>query len=304
MIDDRASVEAALARIRRVTEGWGRGTPVAQMRADWDALFPAGVDAAVASLTVASRPAVWVTPPGAASGCVLLYLHGGGFRVGSCASHLELMAALGAAAGCRVLGLDYRLAPEHAFPASQEDTLAAWQWLVAQGCAPQRLAVAGDSAGGGLVLSLLLALRDRGQPMPAAAVTMSAWTDLSAGGESYTGRAAADPLHQRAMLIGMAQAVLGGADAQDPRASPLHADLHGLPRLLMQVGEDEVVLSDTTDFAAKARAAGVEVEVEVWPGMFHVFQQFPGELASARQARASIGAFLRRQLLQEPSETP
>ena len=297
MTDSRDSVEAALARIRRVTSGWGRGTPVAQMRADWDALFAAGVDAAVEAVTVAARPGVWVTPPGAASGCALLYLHGGGFRIGSCVSHLELMAALGAATGCRVLGLDYRLSPEHAFPAAQEDALAAWQWLVAQGYTPQQLAVAGDSAGGGLVLSLLLALRDRGQPMPAAAVTMSAWTDLGAGGESYVSRCAADPLNQRAVLLGMARAALGGAAARDPRASPLHAELHALPPLLMQVGEDEVVLSDTTDFAAKARAAGVEVELEVWPGMFHVFQQFPDELASARQARASIAAFLRRRLV-------
>ena len=297
MIDQRASVEAALARIRRVTSGWGRGTPVAQMRADWDALFAVGVDAAVEAVTVAARPAVWVTPPGAASGCALLYLHGGGFRIGSCASHLELMAALGTAGGCRVLGLDYRLSPEHAFPAAQDDALAAWQWLVAQGYAPQRLALAGDSAGGGLVLSLLLALRGRGQPMPAAAVTMSAWTDLEASGESYVDRAGADPLNQRPMLIGMARAALGGADPCDPRASPLRADLHGLPPLLMQVGDNEVVRSDTTDFAAKARAAGVEVDLEVWPGMFHVFQQFPEELAAARQARASIGAFLRRRLV-------
>ena len=294
---DRASVEAALARIRRVTSGWRRDTPVAQMRADWDALFAARVDAAVQAVTVASRPGVWVTPPGAASGCALLYLHGGGFRIGSCASHLELMVALGAAAGCRVLGLDYRLSPEHAVPAAQQDALAAWQWLLAQGYAPGRLALAGDSAGGGLVLSLLLALRDGGQPMPAAAVTMSAWTDLGAGGESYVSRSAADPLNQRAMLLGLAQAALGGADARDPRVSPLHAELHALPPLLMQVGEDEVVLSDTTDFAAKARAAGVDVEVEVWPGMFHVFQQFPDELAAARQARASVGAFLRRRLV-------
>lgn len=207
------------------------------------------------------------------------------------------MAGLSVASGCRVLGLDYRLAPEHRYPSAQHDVAAAWQWLLAQGETPERLAVGGDSVGGGLALTLLLKLRDAGSAMPAAAFTMSALTDLSASGKSYETRADADPIHQRAFIQAIARVLLReGDDVRDPHISPLFADLHGLPPLLMQVGDRETVLSDSVEFAARARAAGVDVQVEVWPGMVHVFQQFPDQLASARQARVAIGAFLRQRL--------
>jgi monoterpene epsilon-lactone hydrolase len=299
----REGVDAVVARLQATTSRWGRGTPLAQMRQDWDDLFPAQVDASVTPALVGGVPGTWVAAPGA-SNSALLFLHGGGFQVGSSRSHRELMAALSAEAGCRVLGLDYRLAPEHRWPAAHDDARAAWDGLIAQGLSPRQIAVVGDSAGGGLALQLLLALRDAGRALPAAAVTLSAWTDLSASGDSHRTQADADPLNQRATLLAMARTALGkDADPRDPSASALFADLHGLPPLLMQVGEREIVRSDSSDFADRARAAGVDVTLQVWPGMVHVFQQFP-ELAAAREARRDVGRFLRTHLNPQTPKGP
>ncbi len=300
-------VQAVVDKLHHTYARWGRDTPVAQMRSDWDALFAeAPVDAQVQPVDVAGRPGEWITTRGLTTmkpHGTLLYLHGGGFQLGSCASHRELMAALSQAAGCRVLGLDYRLMPEHRFPAPFEDTLAAWHWLRAQGLRPAELAVGGDSAGGGLALALLIALRDAGEPLPCAAIAMSPWTDMTCSGESYDTHAALDPLHQRKMLQAVARQALGPqGDARDPRASPLHAPLHGLPPLLLQAGERETVLSDSTEFAARAQAAGGTALCQVWPGMVHVFQQFPTELAQAHQARQQLGDFLRAQFALAPQE--
>jgi monoterpene epsilon-lactone hydrolase len=301
-------IEAVIARVKQVYGRWGRATGVAQMRADWDALFGAvAVDAHIEPVIV--RAALlgntggealggeWVTAAGARQDRAVLYLHGGGFQVGSSRSHRELMAGISRAADARVFGLDYRRAPEHRFPAPLDDALDAFDWLSAQGFAASALALAGDSAGAGLALATLLALRDAGRALPAAAVLMSAWTDLTASGPSYQSRAARDPIHQRAMILAMARNYLGAdGDARDPRASPLFAELRGLPPLLIQVGDRETVLSDSTLFADKARAAGVRVELEVWDDMIHVFQQFPAELIEAREALGSIGTFLREHL--------
>ncbi len=297
-----APVDAVIDRVRQVYRSWGRATPVAQMRADWDTLFGSNaVNAEVEPVLIACLNAEWVTAANARPDTAVLYLHGGGFQVGSPRSHRDLMACISEASACRVLGLAYRLAPEHRFPAPLHDALAVYDGLLAQGFAPQRIAFAGDSAGAGLALSTLLSLRDAGRPLPAAAVLMSAWTDLSASGASYESRARLDPIHQRPMILAMARNYLGvdtesAADPRDPLASPLFAELSGLPPLLIQVGDRETVLSDSTMFADKARAAGVRVELEVWENMIHVFQQFPAELIEAREALVSIGAFLQRHL--------
>ncbi|MDQ2736578.1 MAG: alpha/beta hydrolase, partial [Pseudomonadota bacterium] len=207
------------------------------------------------------------------------------------------MARISEASKCRVLGIDYRLAPEYCYPAALNDTCAAYEWLLEEGVAPASIAFAGDSAGAGLVLSAMLRLRDGGKPLPAAAVLMSAWTDLSASGASYESRAKLDPIHQRPMILAMARNYLGAeGDAMDPMVSPLFADLRGLPPLLIQVGDRETVLSDSTEFASKASAAGVRVELQVWDNMIHVFQQFPAELVEAREALQAIGAFMGRHL--------
>jgi monoterpene epsilon-lactone hydrolase len=267
------------------------------MRDDWDALFDsARVDARVEPVSVgtAGLGAVWVTANAARRDNAVLYLHGGGFQVGSSLSHRELMAGISHAAAVPVLGLDYRRAPEHRFPAALEDALCAFDWLLSQGFDESAIALAGDSAGAGLALSMLISLRDSGRVLPTAAVLMSAWTDLTASGDSYESRAASDPIHQRPMIVAMARNYLGETtDPRTPLASPLFADLRGLPPLLIQVGDRETVLSDSTLFAEKARAAGVRVDLEVWEEMIHVFQQFPAELIEAREALETIGVFLK-----------
>lgn len=298
-------VQSVIDRVRKVYRSWNRSTTVEQMRKDWDELFgPGELASQSAPVSAGGVDARWIQVPGARNDRTLLYFHGGGFQVGSVRSHYELIARLSQASGCRALGVNYRLAPEHRFPAAVHDACRAYQWLLDQGIHPGRIAVAGDSAGAGLAVSALVALRDQGRPLPAAAVLMSAWTDLTASGESYAGRAEADPIHQRPMILAMARNYLGeSGDPRDPLASPLFADLKGLPPMLIQVGDRETVLDDSRVLALKARAAGVDVQLEVWAGMIHVFQQFPAELPEAVRAIASIGRFLDRHMADERTDT-
>lgn len=291
-----APIDSVIERVRRVYASWTRTTTVDQMRHDWDELFWSDAFAAESVPVLANGiNAKWIVAAGARPDKVLLYLHGGGFQVGSVRSHHDLIARLSAAAGCRALGINYRLAPEHRFPASIEDATLAYRWLLDQGNEPKNIAFAGDSAGGGLALSTLLALREQGIQLPAAAVVLSVWTDLTATGASYETRSQADPIHQRRMMLAMARNYLGdSADPRDPLASPLFADLSGLPPLLIQVGDRETVLDDSIRFAEKARAAGVEAQLEVWDDMIHVFQQFAPELPQASLAIESIGRFLKK----------
>jgi acetyl esterase/lipase len=217
-------------------------------------------------------PATWFIPP-EPSEAVVLYLHGGGYVFGSLRTHGDFMARLALASGARVLGLDYRLAPEHPFPAALEDAVAAWRWLVSTGVAPERAVLAGDSAGGGLAVATMLALRGRGEPRPAGGLLMAPWVDLSASVEVPPSHVATDWI-DRATGALWASWYLGGADAKDPLASPLHADLRGLPPLYVQLGGAEVLHAEGVRFAERAREAGVEVEVDVWPEMVHVFPTF------------------------------
>lgn len=227
----------------------------------------------------------------------LVFFHGGGWVIGNVDTHDGLCRMLANESQCRVISVDYRLSPEAKFPAAVDDALAAVLWIEENaaelGVDANRIAVGGDSAGGGLAAALLLALRDRGGVLPAAAVLLSAWTDLTAEGESYATRSDADPIHQRAMILATARQYLGPqGDASNPLASPLFGGLAGLPPLLLQVGDRETVLDDSTRFAAKARAAGVRADLEVYDNMIHVFQQFADEIPEARLAIAAIGRFL------------
>ncbi len=293
-----APVDLVIERMRRVYRGWNRETTVAEMRRDWDAAF--AVCTTPVSCERVSDGGVdgeWITPAAPAKDKAVLYFHGGGFRLGSVSSHRDLIARIADASGCCVLAINYRLAPEHRFPASLEDALAAYNYMLDRGLKPQDIAFAGDSAGGNLVLATMLALRDHGLPLPVAGVLMSPWTDLAATGMSYTSRAEADPIHQRPMILALAKSYLGEqGDPRDPLASPLYADLRGLPPLLIQVGDRETVLDDSIGFADKAQSAGVDVELQVWDGMIHVFQMFGAELSEAHQAIASIAKFLDRHL--------
>ncbi|SEE25496.1 alpha/beta hydrolase [Bradyrhizobium erythrophlei] len=290
-------VDRAIARLRAIYRGWTRDTSVAQMRSDWDVAF-AGCSVPVTCQPVSAGgiDGEWLVPAGAPRDRAILYFHGGGFRIGSVASHRDLAARIADASGCRILSINYRLAPEHRFPAALDDALAAYQYLRDQGLRPADIAFAGDSAGGNLVLAAMLAARDRGLPLPAAGALMSPWTDLTAAGASYESRAEADPIHQRAMILALAKNYLGkDGDPRDPLASPLYADLNGLPPLLVQVGDRETVRDDSTELVAKARAVGADVELQVWDGMIHVFQMFP-EIPQAREAIASLAVFLRNHL--------
>jgi acetyl esterase/lipase len=226
----------------------------------------------------------------------VLYLHGGGYVIGSPRSHRHLAAAIGRAAGTPTLLLDYRLAPEHPFPAAVDDAVAAYRWLLARGLSSDRIVVAGDSAGGGLTVALLLALRDRGVARPAGGVCISPWVDLTCSGASYATKAATDPIVTRDGVAAMAQAYAGTGDFKGPLVSPLFADLRGLPPLLVQVGSEEVLLDDAAGLSARARAAGVDVTYEEWPAMIHVWHWFLPMLDEAERAVATIGGFVRTRI--------
>jgi epsilon-lactone hydrolase len=269
---------------------------LAEIRAAFDTrgdLYPVPADAVVSRVDAGGVPAGWISFPGEDAGRVLLYLHGGGYQVGSLRSHAELASRLGRASGMRVLLPEYRLAPEHPFPAAVEDALAVWRWLRnAQGVSASALAVAGDSAGGGLAVAMMTALRDGGEDLPAAAVLMSPWTDLSSSGASMTERAGEDPIFLPGRLEQLAAEYLGGADPRTPLASPLFARLDGLPPLLIQVGTAEMLLSDAEELGKLAAAAGVDVTVQAGDGLPHVY---PGMLGTpeADEATDQAAAFLR-----------
>lgn len=272
---------------------------VGKMRANFAVTtrnFTAPADTLVEALDVDGVAAEWVSAPGVDQDRVLLYLHGGGYVIGSLDSHRGLIARLSKAANCRALALDYRLAPEHRYPAAVEDATKAYRWLLAQGFAPAQIAIAGDSAGGGLTLATLVALRDAGVPLPAAAAPISPWVDLEGTGESMKTRVDLDPMVEPGGLFGMAKIYLGDADPRLPTASPLYADLTGLPPLLIQVGDLETLLDDSTRLAARAEAAGVDVTLEVWPEMVHVWQLFAPMIPEGREAIARIGQFLRQKM--------
>ena len=227
-------------------------------------------------------------------GGVLLYLHGGAYVVGSPRSHRELAARIGRAAGCSVLVPEYRLAPEHPFPAALDDAVAAYRWLVAQGTPPERIVVGGDSAGGGLAAAAVLALRVAGEPLPGALVLLSPWTDLAATGESLTTRRDLDPMVDPDRICESAQMYLGGADPKTPLASPLYGNLTGFPPTLIHVGTAEVLHDDATRFAARLREAGADVTLEVYEDMFHVWHFFAGWLPEGEEAISQIGTFVRK----------
>jgi epsilon-lactone hydrolase len=244
--------------------------------------------------TVGGVPGVWVEPDGADLGRTILYLHGGGYVVGSSETHSKMVGHLAKAAGVRAFVADYRLAPEHPHPAALDDALAAYRALLADGTDPNRLVVAGDSAGGGLMVALLVAARDAGLPQPAGAIGFSPWVDLAGTGETMQTRADVDLMVTVELAEMMAAHYLAGADPRTPTASPLFADLHGLAPMCIQVGDEEVLLADSTRLADRLRAAGGEVELEVFPEMQHVFQIAAGVLPESDDALAKAGAFVVR----------
>jgi epsilon-lactone hydrolase len=261
-------------------------------------VYPVPDDVQVSDVTAGGVPAHWLTPPGADAGRVLLFLHGGGFELGSVRSDGELAARLGRASGMRVLFPEYRLAPEHPFPAAIDDVRAVWRWLrTGQGLSAASIAVSGDSAGGGLALSLLVATRDAGEARPSAAVLLSPTVDLTSSGASMTERVQQDPFSTPALLRQLAADYLAGADPKTPLASPLFASLTGLPPLLILVGTADLLLSDSERLAAAAAGAGVDVALKVGEGLPHVYPIMLGT-PEAAEATEEIGKFLRAQVRQ------
>lgn len=272
------------------------GLDMAQMRARYEQLaarLGGTADAQCEAVDAGGVSAEWVAAPGFDPARAMLLLHGGGYAIGSIATHRRLAYDLSAASAARVLVIDYRLAPEHPFPAAVDDAERAWRWLLAQGFAPGALSLVGDSAGGGLVLSTLVNLRDLGLPLPACAVAISPWVDLEALGESLVTRAAVDPMVQKEGLLAFARMYLGSAAARSPLAAPLYADLHGLPPVLVQVGSAETLLDDALRIAERLHRAGNAVRLSVWPNMPHVFPFFAPVLSEGRDGCQEIGAFVR-----------
>jgi len=266
-----------------------------QRRKDMDARaleYKIAPDVTVEPVTANGVRAEWTATPGDDRDSALLWLHGGGYVIGSLVSHRHLVSEAGRAAKAWALALDYRLAPEHPFPAAVEDAVSGYRYLLARGIRPGHIAIAGDSAGGGLVVAAMVAIRDAGLAQPACGWCISPWVDMEAIGESMSSRAAADPMVQRDGLLEMAKLYLGTADPRSPLAAPIYADLKGLSPLLIQVGAAETLLDDAIRLAKVAGAADVRVDLQIWPEMVHVWHLFHPELKAGRHAIEQGGAYV------------
>ena len=264
-----------------------------QRRKDMDARaleYKIAPDVTVEPVTANGVRAEWTSTPSDARDAALLWLHGGGYVIGSLDSHRHLVSEAGRAARAWALALDYRLAPEHPFPAAVEDAVTGYRYLLARGIRPGWIAIAGDSAGGGLVVAAMLAVRDAGLAQPACGWCISPWVDMEAIGETMSTKADADPMVQRAGLLEMAGLYLGGADPRSPLAAPIYADLRGLAPLLIQVGAAETLLDDAIRLAKVAGAADVRVDLQIWPEMVHVWHIFHPELKAGLRAIEAGGA--------------
>jgi acetyl esterase/lipase len=256
--------------------------------------FTIDVPARYSRVNAGGVTAEWVAAEGASDSRVVLYFHGGGYIIGSPRTHRAMLAHLSRDSGARVLALDYRLAPEHPFPAPVEDAVSSYRWLLSEGFDPDRIALAGDSAGGGLTVAALVQIRYLGIAMAAAGVCISPWVDMEGLGESMETRAEADPMVGKESLMVSAKTYLGGADPRAPLAAPLYADLRGLPPILIQVGDAEVLLDDSTRLTGVAREAGVEVQMDVWDDMIHVWHVFAPILPEGKKAISQAGEFIKK----------
>lgn len=291
--------DAEIETVRTMLAARPRPASLAERRQRLDGLcaqYPMPADVHVEPVDAGGVAAEWTATPGAEPARVLLFLHGGGYISGSIASHRHMIAQAGREAGARTLALGYRLAPEHPFPAALEDAIAGYRWLLSQGFAPERIVVAGESAGGGLAIAALVSLRDAGAPLPACIWCSSPWVDLEMSGGSMSAKAAVDPLIQKPYLTELASLYLDGADPRTPMASPIHADLRGLPPLLIQVGSAETLLDDAVRLAGAAGAADMRVTLQVWPDMIHAWHLFYPQVDAGRRSLAEAGAFIRAAL--------
>ena len=258
--------------------------------------FKPAPDVTVFEIDAAGVPCQWITAPDVPQDRLIIYLHGGAYAACSPTTHQDLISRLSRASGAAALGVDYRLAPEDPFPAAVDDSVATYNWALGHGFEPSNIVLAGDSAGGGLVLSVLLAARDAGTPLPAAGVCFSPWVDLECSGESMAANDHLDDFIKYGGLSARAESYLGGADPKNPLASALFADLRGLPPLLVHVGSAETLLDDSTRLAALAKKAGVDLTLEIWDDMVHVWQAFASILPEGQRSIEETGTFIREKL--------
>ena len=288
---------AALLSVMREEGGPDLGAPPAQARAEFEALLakvPAAPDLKIEAVNAGGVSGLWIDAPGVRQDRVMLYIHGGGYISGSANGYRPLAGELGRAAKARALAIDYRLAPEHPFPAAVDDVVAAYRSLLDGGHSAKSIVFVGDSAGGGLVVSTMMAVRDSGLPMPAAGVSISPWLDLECSGASMKTKAAKDLALNRDALVHAGRSYRGAAagDGRGGQLAPLNANLSGLAPLLIQVGSAEILLDDATRLAARAGAADVTTRLEIWPNMPHVWHLFGFLLSEGRDAIQSAGAFV------------
>jgi monoterpene epsilon-lactone hydrolase len=288
----QGSILRLFLRFRKATTNWNAPVTTFRAKAKWSDRFtrlPRDVE--FKPLMAANVPVEWITPLGVSTQSVILYFHGGGGTLGWHNLERRMVACISHAASGRALAVDYRLAPEHPFPAALEDCLGAYRWLLSNGISARNIVITGGSAGANLTLATLISLRDAGDPLPAGAVCLSPITDLKGTGDSFTTKN--DPAASSALTLSMARQYAGNQDMRAPLLSPHYGDLRGLPPLLIQVGGDEILLSDATRLAENGRAAGVDVNLVIWPGMWHAWQLFVPHLPEARQAVSGIGTFIR-----------
>jgi acetyl esterase/lipase len=292
--DDGIDAVRAMLGAKARPVGWvERRARIAEVGGAW----PLADDIELETVDAGGVPAEWSRSPGAGTAGVLLFLHGGGYCSGSVVSHRTMAAEAGRAAGLPALAVDYRLAPEHPFPAAIDDAATAWEWLLAEGHRPEEIIVGGDSAGGGLSLALWQRLRREGRAGPAGLWLVSPWTDLTVSGASIDDNDAVDPLLHRAYLEELAAAyVPPDVRRDDPRVSPLFADLAGLPPALVHVGTDETLLDDSVRLVRAAALAGADVRLHVFPRMIHAFPLWNAVLPEARRALAEFGDFAKARL--------
>ncbi|MGH7982635.1 MAG: alpha/beta hydrolase, partial [Candidatus Udaeobacter sp.] len=264
---------------------------------DIGSVWPVADDVKLETVDIDGVEGEWSIVPGSDTSRVLIFFHGGGYCSGSIVSHRRMVTEAGRAAGMRTLAVAYRLAPEHPFPAAYDDALMGWRFLRNQGILAAHIAIGGDSAGAGLAVALICRLRDAGEELPACAWLVSPWTDLMMSGFALATKETLDPIIHKEYLNELADAYLpAGMDRQDPRVSPLYADLRNFPPILIEVGSAETLLDDATRFAATAGAADVSVTLEVWPHMIHAWPLWNARLEDGRRALANAGAFIRRHL--------
>ena len=300
MISFRARIVRFMTRqyFKRIT----LDADVQRMRAAWNVMegkssVAKGVQ--VRQATIEGIHCEWLVPEGCDGAPVLYYLHGGAYLMGSPQTHRRMVSHIARASGMRALVPNYRLAPEHRFPAAIEDSIAVYRSLLEAGTDPAAMAIAGDSAGGNLTMATLLALRDAGDPLPTAVCLMSPWLDLAAEGESMDSRAKHDPWFRSEDIPEIVEKYCSKYDTKNPLVSPVYADPSNLPPTLIQVGDHEILLSDSTRMADKISEAGGSVTLQIWPDMWHVFQLFVGLMPESKRAINDISTFLKQHLNQK-----